>query len=191
MKVLVTYASRHGATRGIAARIAARLEHGGLAVTLLPVSEAGDPTAYDAVVLGSAAYMGGWIDDAVAFVRRNRAALASRPVWLLSSGPIGTDRVDAKGRDIVKASEPREFAEFAASIHARDQRVFFGAYDPDAKPVGLVERLGARFTRMPAIRQALPAGDFREWPAIEAWADAIARELKSVQPAAAAAAALG
>jgi menaquinone-dependent protoporphyrinogen oxidase len=32
--------------------------------------------------------------------------------------------------------------------------------------------------RMPAVREALPAGDFRDWPAIEAWAEEIARELR-------------
>ena len=31
---------------------------------------------------------------------------------------------------------------------------------------------------MPAIRDAVPAGDFRDWPAIEAWAEGIARELQ-------------
>jgi menaquinone-dependent protoporphyrinogen oxidase len=33
---------------------------------------------------------------------------------------------------------------------------------------------------MPAIREALPAGDFRDWPAIEAWADGIGRQLQEV-----------
>lgn len=119
--------------------------------------------------------MSHWLKDAGTFVRRNRAVLARRPVWLFSSGPIGTEMVDAKGRDVLEAAEPEEFAEFADAIHPRDQKVFFGAYDPDAEPVGFLERLGARFTRMPAIRKALPAGDFRDWPAIEAWADGIAR----------------
>jgi menaquinone-dependent protoporphyrinogen oxidase len=31
---------------------------------------------------------------------------------------------------------------------------------------------------MPAARQGLPSGDFRDWPEIGAWADAIARELE-------------
>jgi menaquinone-dependent protoporphyrinogen oxidase len=57
--------------------------------------------------------------------------------------------------------------------------VFFGAYDPDAPPSGLAEGLMAKFVRLaPAARNALPAGDFRDWPAIEAWAQSIARELE-------------
>jgi menaquinone-dependent protoporphyrinogen oxidase len=57
--------------------------------------------------------------------------------------------------------------------------VFFGAYDPDAAPVGMAERMMNRFMKlMPAVRGALPAGDFRDWPQIEAWARGIARELK-------------
>ena len=117
-------------------------------------------------------------------MRRNREVLASRPVWLFSSGPVGSETVDAKGRDVVKASEPREFAEFARVIHPVDERVFFGAFDPDAKTIGLAERLGARFMRLPGVRDALPAGDFRDWPEIEAWADGIARELQRDRPTA-------
>ncbi len=33
---------------------------------------------------------------------------------------------------------------------------------------------------MPAARNALPKGDFRDWPAIDAWADEIAHELAPV-----------
>lgn len=40
----------------------------------------------------------------------------------------------------------------------------------------------ARFMRvMPAVRNAIPAGDYRDWPAIEAWADGIARDLQPVE----------
>ena len=30
---------------------------------------------------------------------------------------------------------------------------------------------------MPAARNAMPSGDFRDWPAIDAWADQIAAAL--------------
>lgn len=179
-KILVAYASRHGATRGIAERIAETLKRGGLEVTLQPVEEADRVEAYDAFVIGSAAYMSSWMKEATAFLRRNRDFLASRPLWLFSSGPVGTETVDAKGQDVLKAAEPREFAEFADALHPRDERVFFGAYDPDTEPAGLMERLGAPFLRMPSVREALPAGDFRDWPAIEAWAEGIARDLQHV-----------
>ena len=181
MKILVAYSSRHGATRGIAEHIAATLQRCGLDVTLQPVENAGPLHGYGAFVIGSAAYMGGWLGEATTFVRRHHDLLAGRPVWLFSSGPIGTEPVDAKGRDQLKASEPKEFAEFTRTIHPREARVFFGAYDPDASPAGLAEGLMARFMRLaPAVRQALPAGDFRDWPAIEAWAEGIARELQPV-----------
>jgi menaquinone-dependent protoporphyrinogen oxidase len=181
MKILVAYASKHGATRGIAERIAQTLERAGLDVTLSPAESTGPVADYDAFVIGSAAYMGGWMGEATSFVRRNRDVLALRPVWLFSSGPIGTELVDAKGRDQLVASRPKEFEEFARTIQPRDEQVFFGAYDPDAKAVGVAEGLMARFMRvMPAVRNALPSGDFRDWPAIEAWAEGITRELRPV-----------
>lgn len=52
MTVLVVYASRHGATAGIAARIAARLADSGAAVDLRQVDDVQTPDGYDAVVFG-------------------------------------------------------------------------------------------------------------------------------------------
>jgi menaquinone-dependent protoporphyrinogen oxidase len=179
MKVLVAYASRHGATRGIAERITETLERGGHDVTTQPADQVSAAVGYDAFVIGSAAYAGHWLKEATALVRQHRELLGSRPVWLFSSGPIGTETVDAKGRDVVEAARPAEFSEFEETIHPRDERIFFGAFDPDAKQIGLMERFGAPFMRVPAVRAAMPAGDFRDWPEIEAWAAGIALELES------------
>jgi menaquinone-dependent protoporphyrinogen oxidase len=181
MKVLVAYASRHGATRGIATHIGARLASKGLDVTVQPVAEVEEAARYDAFVVGAAAYAFHWMKDATAFVRRNSALLASRPSWLFSSGPIGTDKVDPKGRDVLVSSRPAEFAEFDTAIRPRDEHVFFGAYDPKAPAAGMDERFMKFFMRIiPSLRaKGLPAGDFRDWPAIDAWADGIASELAS------------
>jgi menaquinone-dependent protoporphyrinogen oxidase len=181
MKILVAYASKHGATKGIAERIAATIGEEGHQVDLKDVRDAGPLGAYDGFVIGSAAYMGGWLGEATAFVRRNESLLAERPVWLFSSGPVGPDKVDKQGRDVLVASEPKEFSEFEGALHPRDKRVFFGAYDPSVPAVGIAEGFMERFIRlMPAVKEILPAGDFRDWPAIEAWAQVIANELQGV-----------
>jgi len=174
MHVLVAYASRHGATRGIAERIAETLLVAGLDAEAQPADSIRSVADYDAVVIGSAAYMFHWMKEATAFVRRNRAGLATRPVWLFSSGPLGTDALDAKGRDQKVAAIPREVAELSDSIKARDHHVFFGAFERDRRPVGLAERL---VSKLPAATEGMPYGDFRDWPEIEAWATGIAREL--------------
>jgi menaquinone-dependent protoporphyrinogen oxidase len=179
MKILVAYATRHGATKGIAERIAQTLQGNGHDVTLQPADRAANVEQYDAFVIGSAAYAWHWLKEATNFVRRNGAVLASRPAWLFSSGPIGTDKVDAKGQDVLVSGRPKEFEEFAAQIKPREEKVFFGAYDPDAPPSGIAERMMKFFMRfMPSMKNALPTGDFRDWPAIEDWANRIARELK-------------
>ena len=175
MTVLVACASRHGATRGIAERIALRLAAAGLATEVRSVNEVRDLGPYDAFVIGGAAYMFHWLKEAAGFVRRNRVLLSKHPVWLFSSGPLGTDLIDAKGNDVLATTEPKEFAELRGLVQPRDVRVFFGAWDATAKPIGL----GERFVRlMPAARSTMPTGDFRDWPAIDAWADSIASQLE-------------
>lgn len=179
MNVLVAYATRHGATGGIAERIAAGLRDAGLDAEARPIDEVGDIEGYDAFVVGGAAYMFHWLKDATAFVKRHRALLSERPTWLFSSGPLGTDLVDDEGRDIFEATRPKEFPELEGLVQPRGSRVFFGAYDPDAPPVGFGERM---LKLMPASRTALPAGDFRDWPAIDAWAAEIAADLRTSRP---------
>ena len=174
MKVLVAYATRHGATAGIADRIAAVLTEAGRPAEALPVEAVKSVTEYDAVVLGGAAYMFHWLKPAVKFARKHRAALVDRPVWLFSSGPLGTDRVDEEGRDVLEVTRPKEFDELTELLHPRGEQVFFGAYDADAEPIGLGERV---VRHMPAAQGAMPAGDFRDWAAIEAWAREVAQSL--------------
>jgi len=119
MKVLVAFASRHGSTRGIAERITEGLRKAGLEADVADVQEKPDPEPYEAFVVGSAAYMFHWMKEATAFVHRHRDLLASRPVWLFSSGPLGTDRVDDKGNDLLEGSRPKEFDEYGPALHAR------------------------------------------------------------------------
>jgi flavodoxin len=117
MEVLVVHASRHGSTAGIAERIAAGLQAAGLSAEAVAVSQVGDVARYDAFVIGSAAYLFHWLKDATRFVKRHRAVLETRPVWLFSSGPLGTDRTDDQGDDVLEATRPKEFDELATLVH--------------------------------------------------------------------------
>jgi len=166
MNVLVAYASRFGSTRGIAECIAEKLQQQGTPAEAQLVEAAGDLGGYDAFVVGSAVFAGHWMEEATEFVRRHRAVLASRPVWLFSSGPIGAR---AKKHEPV---EPKEIAGLRRAVGPRDHRVFFGAWDRgklDRGTLGFAERIVAK--------RFLPEGDWRDWQEIEAWATDIARAL--------------
>lgn len=166
MNILVAYASRLGSTKAIAERIAARLETHGLEAIVRPVTAVTDPGPFGAFVIGSAVYAGHWLKEASGFVRDHEAELSVRPVWLFSSGPVG--RTATK----VAPVRPAEIQELSSATDARGHRVFAGALDRDAvdgSELGFADRFVAK--------RFVPEGDFRDWPAIDAWADEIAGQL--------------
>jgi menaquinone-dependent protoporphyrinogen oxidase len=119
MRVLVTAATKYGATGEIAQAIGAVLSERGLDTTVAPPEQVQAIDDYDAVVLGSAVYAGHWLTPAREFVDRCRDALAARPVWLFSSGPIGDppkpeeDPVDVA--EILQATRPASIGCLPAS----------------------------------------------------------------------------
>jgi menaquinone-dependent protoporphyrinogen oxidase len=160
--LLVAYASRHGATAGIAARIAGRLVDAGVSVDLRKLDEIETLDPYDAIVLGAPVYDQSWPPEADAFIAGNREALAARPLWLFSVGSFGdTKRLIGP----LTHKEPRRIAEIRAEIRASEYRVFQGVIQKNQWPFWsrlLFRALGGRF------------GDHRDWQAIDAWADRLA-----------------
>ena len=171
-RVLVTAASKHGATQGIAEALArglrAQLAGTGATVDEIPVVRTPSPERYDAVVLGSAVYAGSWRDEARHWATEHAGSLRDRAVWLFSSGPIGDPPFPP--------DEPHDAAPLLAVTGARQHRVFAGRLDKGL--LTFPER--AMVTAMRA-----PLGDFRDWAAVEAWAVEIAVALTT--PAASAA----
>lgn len=166
MRVLIAYASRLGSTQAIAERMTAEFERLGIEAETQPVEHAG-PDEFDAVVIGSAVYGGHWLPEARDFVRREAGTLKHQPVWLFSSGPVGATATRHT------PVPPGEIAGIVATTRARDHRIFSGALDRskiEGADLGLMMRVVAK--------RFVPEGDFRDWAAIEAWVDEIARELE-------------
>jgi menaquinone-dependent protoporphyrinogen oxidase len=162
MRVLVSAASRHGSTAGIAEAIGGVLSSAGIETEIRPPEEVMSVASYDGVVLGSGVYAGHWLTPAKKLVEREAAALASVPVWLFSSGPIG----DPPKPD----EEPVDVVQLRDSTQAIDHRVFAGMLD--RRQLGLAEKAIIAVVRA-------PEGDFRQWDAITEWASGIARTLQA------------
>lgn len=165
--VLVAYASRNGATRTVAERIAERIGESGRPVELTSAGEVADLAGYEAVVLGSAIYDGRWLPAAADLARCNRGSLANRPVWLFSVGSF-SDTHRVMGRAMRRA--PRGIKRLREQIQPRGYRVFGGVIRREQWPWrgrALLRLLGGHL------------GDNRDWGAIDAWAGEIARALRA------------
>ena len=165
--ILVAYASKYGATKEIAGRIGAVLHRAGLQADVYPVHSIQDIQPYQAVILGSAVYIGKWQKEAVQFLQTYEKALADRLVWLFSSGPTGEG-------DPVKLLEgwrlPVALQPIVDRIRPRDIAVFHGYINPEK--VNFIEKWAVKSL----VKK--PFGDFRDWDAITSWATSIANTLK-------------
>jgi menaquinone-dependent protoporphyrinogen oxidase len=165
-KILIAYATKHGATAEIAEKIGEVLSQAGLPVDVLPIDRVNDLTSYQAVVLGSAVYVGQWQKEAALFLEDNKRFLAERPVWLFSSGPTG----EGDPEQLMKGWRfPTGLQPIADRIRPRDTVVFQG--ELDTKDLNFAEKLIIKGVKA-------PLGDFRDWQGITAWATTIADALK-------------
>ena len=164
-RVLVSAASRHGATAEIAQAIGQALSEQGLTVTVIPPGDVRSLDGYDAVIIGSAVYMGHWLDPAKELVNRFRGALTDRPVWLFSSGQVGKPSSKlAQSMD----QDPVDLPGIFEATRACDHRRFAGKLD--RKVLSLPQR-----TSLLVFRGL--NGDFRDWADIRQWAKGIAQQL--------------
>jgi menaquinone-dependent protoporphyrinogen oxidase len=165
-QVLVAYATKYGATAEIAEKISEVLQQAGLQTDVLPADRVDDLSAYKAVVLGSAVYIGQWRKEAAKFLKANEQALVGKSVWLFSSGPTGEG-------DPVELTQgwrfPGKLQPIADRIQPRAIAVFHGAVD--ASKLTFLEKWMLNNVKA-------PIGDYRDWEEITAWATAIAGELQ-------------
>ncbi len=159
--VWVIVASKYGSTREIGEAIAEELRGAGYDVEVKNAAEVNTLDGVDAVVLGSAVYVGHWLKEARQLLTDKLDELGSRPVWLFSSGPIGDPPKPEE-------AEPEELSQAIVAIAPRGHETFAGKLDYAA--LTRVERLLVKALKA-------PEGDFRDWDAVRAWATSIVKAL--------------
>ena len=155
-EILVTYATRHGSTEGVARAIAEAFSADGAPAAVKPVHEVEDLSAWRAVVLGSPLYAGKLLGDAVAFAKGHHEELSRMPVALFVVGLTMYRPSEKNVRKVVK--QTKSFVEF---LRPTDVGLFAGALDYGE--LGFFHRMLMKFVK-------IPQGDFRNWDVIRRWA---------------------
>ena len=156
-RVLIAFASQHGSTAWVGETICKELCAAGLTVDCRPAAAVTDLSPYMAVVLGSGVFLARRASDGGGFITRHREALAERPVWLFSAGPIGGTG-SASGDDA--GCEEAPVVCVARDIGAKGAATF------GAAPIVDVTDDRRR-----------PGRDWRELARVRSWARTIADEL--------------
>lgn len=168
IRVLVTYASKHGGTAELADVIAGALRDAGIGAELRPANEVREVAGFDAVIVGSAVYMNKWQGSALDVLKQ----LERHPevkVWMFSSGPTGgSPESDEKAAEIITAqpAAPGEAGKRGAKLGARDHATFGGRITDD---------MGGFFERW------MPRGDWRDLAAARAWSAGIGHEVREAR----------
>ncbi len=160
--ILVAYATQYGSTHEVVEKLAKALESHGLEVDLQPARGVRSLDKYDAVVLGAPLLMFKWHNDALNFLARQRKALSQMPTALFALGPAfkGDENEFKQSRKQLK----RELEKYTW-LKPVETEVFGGKFNP--QKLNFIVR---------ATMRDVPAGDFRDWKAIEAWGASLAEK---------------
>ncbi|MDP2234477.1 MAG: flavodoxin domain-containing protein [Actinomycetota bacterium] len=163
-KVLVVYGTKTGCTAGIAEQIGKTLAENGVEVDVTPASDKPDPSAYDAIVVGSGVRASNWHGAVKEWVKTNASTLKSKPTAFFTT-------CLTMGAQPEKADEVRAYTDplIAESGVTPVEIGLFAGMNELAK-FSLPERL-----IMKAMKA--PQGDFRDLEAVAAWTRGVVGKL--------------
>ncbi|HEY2716912.1 MAG TPA: flavodoxin domain-containing protein [Solirubrobacterales bacterium] len=164
-RVLVSAASRHGSTTEIAEAIARGLHGHGIEADAVPPEQVEVTSDYDAFVIGSALYVGHWLEPAIELCERLGPDLAGRPAWLFSSGPVGPPESSFAKK---MWTDPVDLERVRQATGAAEHRMFAGK---------LVRSELSRAQRAALFFFRRLDGDYRDWDEISAFANEVAGAL--------------
>jgi len=160
--ILVTYATRTGATQGVAEAIGKTLAENGASVDVKPMSAVTDLTPYSAVVAGSAIQASAWLPEAVDFIRANQRALSQKRfatflVCMTLAMPNG-EKYRPFVSDFIKPVR--------GMVRPVSEAQFAGVLDLEKIP-SLGDRIKFGISVLFGVWKK---GDHRDWNAINSWA---------------------
>ncbi|MBA4399751.1 MAG: flavodoxin [Anaerolinea sp.] len=165
-KVLVAFATTHGATQEVAEEVAAVLRDHGYEVEVQPARAVKSLAGCGAVVLGASLYMMHMHKDAARFLSRHKRAFnEGLPFAIFAGGPF--DKADAAVWAEVRKRLDGDLANYPW-LKPISTLVIGGKFDPT----------GLRFpwNLLPALKQ-MSSSDLRDWQAIRTWAGSLAEQM--------------
>jgi menaquinone-dependent protoporphyrinogen oxidase len=161
-RVLISYASRCGSTGGVAEAMGQVLCGMGASADIRLVGNVNDLSPYHAVIVGSAIRRGKWLPEAVGFVKDNQEMLGRLPIAYF----------------VVCLTMKENTAENRSTVMAYLDPVRKEA--PKIQPVAVGLFPGALdFSKLSFVDKTVlkakgaSEGDYRDWPAVKAWASAV------------------
>lgn len=185
-RILVTYATMAGSTSDVAKIVGEEIAKSGLQVDILPLSEIKDLEAYDGVVVGGPMIMG-WHQAALRFLKKHREAFQRIPLAvfvmamrLTHTGEMSVGSVpvyvDEKLPKPVEKEGSLSFKERYARLSNYLQPILLAIRPVKPVSIGVFGgRLEYGCLKWWAVLFAMliiqaPAGDRRNWTAIQSWA---------------------
>lgn len=187
-KILVTYATNAGSTAKIAQAVAAELGKNATVETL-PLEKVTSLEPYSAVVLGAPMILG-WHRGALAFLRKNQAALSQKKlaifVTCVNLTQTGETRLEGMPLFIDEKlpKAPKNPARLSLKENYSTPKNYLTPVLKLVRPVsigifgGSLQYFSMKWWQVPFVLlviQAMP-GDKRNWKAISAWAGGLFKE---------------
>jgi menaquinone-dependent protoporphyrinogen oxidase len=164
-KILVTYASRFGSTKGVAEAIGKTLAESGAQVDIFPMREVKDLSPYQAVVAGSAINAGAWLPEAIQFVQTHQSELNQKPFAAF----LVCMTLTMHNADQYRSHVSTWLTSVRALVRPVSEGLFAGRLNISKIP-SFSDRLKFRLSVLFGVWKE---GDHRDWNAIRTWAEGL------------------
>lgn len=164
-RVLVAYATKTGATCGVAEAIGTSLGDCGFSVDVKPMGTRPSLAGYDAVVLGSAINGGAWLPEALSYVESNAGTLGTLPVAAFAVHGMNA------GED---EKQTRKRLAYLEAVRTQVKLAAEGYF------LGRMDEMGAIAKFAFKAFGGAGEGDMRDWDKIRGWAEGLPPALGGV-----------